>query len=204
MYDISEQIASLETRITALREQSQKAVAHKNRSSALAALRSKKMAESALARRNDTLFQLEEIYGKIEQASDNITLVQAMKGSTEVLRGLNARVGSTQDVEDALNSLKEEMGNVEDVSTTINQVGQETNTVDEDEVDVELDTLMRERIEGEEEKAAEETKRRLANLHTPVDVKQVLAHGLRMVDDGERTTALVASEPLVDGETHFL
>ncbi|KAL8897149.1 MAG: hypothetical protein Q9207_007354 [Kuettlingeria erythrocarpa] len=204
MYDINEQIASLETRITALREQSQKAVSQKNRSSALAALRSKKVAETALAQRHDTLIHLEEIYGKIEQASDNITMVQAMKGSTSVLRGLNARVGSTQDVEDALNNLKEEMGKVEDVGTIMTQVGQETNAVNEDEVDEELDALVRERNEGDEEKAAEETTRRLANFHAPVDVKQVLAHGLTMVDHGERTTALVASEPQVDGETRFL
>lgn len=204
MRDINVQIGSLETRITALRERSQEAVVHNNRSSALAALRSKKAAETALARRNDTLSQLEEIYGKIEQASDQITMVQAMKGSTEVLRGLNARVGSTQDVENALDSLKEEMGMVADVSTTLSQVGQETNGVDEDDVDEELEALMRERQGEEEEKAAEETKRRLANLQTPVDVDQETADRLTMADDNKRTIGLVASEPSVQEETRVL
>lgn len=204
VYDIKEQIGSLETRITALTERSQKAVELKNRSSALAALRSKKAAETALARRNDTLFQLEEICGKIEQASDQITMIQAMKGSTEVLRGLNARVGSTQDVEDALYSLKEEMGKVEDVSTTVNQVVQEANAVDEDEVDEELEALMRERQKGEEEKAAEETKRKLANLQAPVDIDREGAHRLTMADADKRTIDLVAFEPSVQEETRIL
>ncbi|KAL8755785.1 MAG: hypothetical protein Q9184_004694 [Pyrenodesmia sp. 2 TL-2023] len=204
MFEINEQIRSLETRITALRERSQKAVERKNRSSALAALRSKKAAETALARRNDTLFQLEEIYGKIEQASDQITMIQTMKGSTEVLRGLNARAGSTKNVEDTLDSLKEEMGKVEDVSTTINLVGQETNAVDEDEVDEELEALMRERQKGEKEKAAEETEGMLANLQAPVDVDQDTAHRLTMADDSKRTTALAASEPSVQEENLVL
>ena len=164
MNDINEQIQSLETRIAACIENSRNAVEMKNRSSALAALRSKRSAESALSRRVETLFQLEEIYGKIEQASDQITMLRVMRGSTDVLRKLNAEVGSAEDVEDVLDGLKEEMGTVEDIGTAINQAGQETSAINEDEVDEELDALMRQSHSAQEEKAVEETKQRLADL----------------------------------------
>ncbi|KAI4168086.1 MAG: hypothetical protein LQ343_006685 [Gyalolechia ehrenbergii] len=163
--DINEQICSLEKRVGALTEKSQSAVKMKNRTSALAALRLKRSAESALAKRVDTLLQLEEVYGKIEQASDQTTILQVMRGSTAVLRNLNAKTGSIQDVEDVLDGLKEEMGKVEEIGTVINQAGQESNAIIEDEVDEELEALMRQSQSSEEERAVEETKRRLAEVH---------------------------------------
>lgn len=165
MDDINEQICSLEKRISTLAEKSQSAVEMRNRSSALAALRSKKSAESALSRRLDTLSQLEGIHEKIEQASDQITMLQVMKDSTAVLRGLNAKIGSSQDVEDILDGLKETMGNIEEIGTAINEAGQENNAVNEDDVDQELEALMRQSQSAEEEKGADETKRRLAEAH---------------------------------------
>ncbi|KAL8944604.1 MAG: hypothetical protein Q9211_000529 [Gyalolechia sp. 1 TL-2023] len=164
MDDINEQIRLLEERIRALKEKSQSAVEKKNRSSALAALRSKRSAESVLSRRVGTLAQLEEVYGRIEQASDQITMLQVMRGSTAVLRSLNAKIGGTQDVEDVLDGLKEEMGKVEEIGTVINQAGQESNAINEDEVDEELEALMRQSQSAEEEKILENTKRRLAEV----------------------------------------
>ncbi|KAL8723525.1 MAG: hypothetical protein Q9225_000160 [Loekoesia sp. 1 TL-2023] len=164
MNDINEQIRSLEIQILALGKKSQRAVEMKNRSSALAALRSKRSAESALSKRTDALFQLEEVYGKIEQASDQVTMLGVMRDSTGVLCNLNAKAGSVQDVEDLLDDLKEEMGKADDIGTAINQAGQETSPTDEDEVDEELEALIRQSQSAEEEKAVEETKRRLANI----------------------------------------
>ncbi|KAI4287964.1 MAG: hypothetical protein L6R35_002770 [Caloplaca aegaea] len=167
MSEISEQISLLEIRIVALRERTQKAVETKNRSSALAALRSKKVAEAVLARRADTLFQLEEIYQNIEQASDQLNMVHVMRGSFEVLRGLNAKVGSTHDVEDVLEGLKNEMGRVNDVGTLFSQPGQETNDVDKHALDEELDALMRRSRQAEEEETTEQTMQRLATIQLP-------------------------------------
>lgn len=204
MYDVNEQIGSLETRIAFLQERGQKAVEIKNRSLALTALKSKKAAESVLARRTDTLFQLEEIYGKIGQASDQITTIRVMKGSAEVLRGLNAKVGTTQDVEDVLDNLKEEMGKVEDVGTVINQAGQETNAVDDDEVDEELNALMRESQTREEKKAAEEIKRTLASIETPIGADDKTTIQPTMAENGQGVTGPKASETSLNEEISAL
>ncbi|KAI4154035.1 MAG: hypothetical protein L6R39_001446 [Caloplaca ligustica] len=201
MDDLNEQIRSLETRIAALRERSQKAVELKNRASALTALRSKRAAETVLARRTDTLFQLEEIYGKIDQASDQITMLRVMKGSTEVLRNLNAKVGGTQDVEDVLDSLKDEMGQVEDVGMAISQAGQETNAAAEVEVDEELDALMRENHRIAEQEAAEETKRRLDSIQTVGKADDSTANQAK---DGRQTTAMQIPGPSLTEEVRTI
>ncbi|KAL9015370.1 MAG: hypothetical protein Q9173_000014 [Seirophora scorigena] len=167
MSEINEQISLLEIRIVALGEQSLKAIESKNHSLALTALRSKKAAKTVLARRTNTLFQLEDIYHNIEQASDQLTMIRVMRGSSEVLRSLNAKVGSTQDVEDSLDGLMHEMGQVEDVGTAISHPGQDNNDVDEDEVDEELDALTCGSRKAEEEKATEQTMRRLASVQVP-------------------------------------
>ncbi|KAL8812422.1 MAG: hypothetical protein Q9200_001029 [Gallowayella weberi] len=162
--DISKQIRALQTQIAAAREKSQRAVESKNRPSALAALRSKKSAESVLSLRMDTLFQLEQIFTSIKKASDHIALVGVMENSAEVLRSLNAKVGSVHNVENALDCLKTEMGKVEDIATLVSEAGQETGVADENEIDKELDALLRQKERAEEEQASELTKQRLADL----------------------------------------
>ncbi|KAL8750120.1 MAG: hypothetical protein Q9199_007273 [Rusavskia elegans] len=164
--DIGRQVRALEAQIANSREKSQQAVETKNRPSALAALRSKKSAESVLAQRMDTLFQLEQVLGSIQQASDQVAMVRVMKDSAGVLRGLNAKVGSAHDVENALESLKEEMGMVEDIGSVISEAGQEINVADENEIDEELDALLRQKEKAEEEEAVESTKQRLADVQT--------------------------------------
>lgn len=200
MNDLNEQIRSLEIQIPALKKKSQRAVEMKNRSSALAALRSKRTAESALSRRTDALFQLEEVYGKIEQASDQITMLRVMRDSTEVLHNLNAKASSVEDVEDLLVDFKEEMGKAEDIGTAINQVGQEASAINEDEVDEELEALIRQSQSAEDEKAVEETKRRLADVHF-ADVSNSNGTSRSMPSDGRTSaTPAIGSDPSVPKE----
>ncbi|KAI4227513.1 MAG: hypothetical protein L6R36_002353 [Xanthoria steineri] len=169
--DIGRHVHALEAQIASSREKSQKAVETKNRPSALAALRSKKSAESVLAQRMDTLFQLEQVLGSIQQASDQVEMIRVMKDSAGVLRGLNAEVGSALDVENALEGLKEEMGSVEDIGSVISEAGQEINVVDENEIDEEFDALLRQKEKAEEEEAVESTKQRLADLQTEDNIE---------------------------------
>ncbi|KAI4114634.1 MAG: hypothetical protein LQ345_004623 [Seirophora villosa] len=185
MSEINEQISLLKIRIVALGEQSLKAIESKNRSLALTALRSKKAAETVLAMRTNTLFQLEDVYQNIEQASDQVTMIRVMRGSAEVLRSLNAKVGSTQDVEDTLDSLRHEMGQVEDVGTAISHPGQDNGDVDEDKVDEELDALMCESRKAEEEKATEQTMRRLASVQVPSCSDHITPD---VIEDPQQTT----------------
>ena len=164
--DIGRQVRELETQIAASRERSQKAVELRNRASALTALRSKKLAESILAQRMDTLFQLKQVLSSIQQASDQVAMVRVMKDSAGVLRQLNSKVGSADDVENALESLKVEMGKVEDIASVVSEAGQEINVTDEDEIDEEFNALLRQRQRAEEEEAVERTKQKLAELQT--------------------------------------
>lgn len=149
------------------------AVARKNRVSALAALRSKKLAETTLTKRHATLGQLEEVFAKIEQAADQVELVGVMEASTRVLTGLNKEVGGVERVDDVVDQLREQMSQVDEVGNVIAEAG--ANPTDELEVDDELEAMEREereKIEAEERrereekerKQAEETKRKLDAL----------------------------------------
>lgn len=160
-------------RVETMEHAAKEAVAKKNRVSALAALRSKKSAESNLANRHATLSQLEEVLSKIEQAADQVDLVRIMESSTKVLSGLNKEIGGVERVDDVVDQLREQMGQVDEVGDIIAEPGQ--NNVDETEVDDELEAMEREETrkieekerlvkEEKERKEAADTKRKLDEL----------------------------------------
>lgn len=169
---LSHQTAVLDRKIEELTITAKEAVLKKNRVSALAALKSKKRAESSLQQRYVTLSQLEEVAAKIEQASDSVQLVKVMGASTEVLKGLNAQVGGAEGVEEVVDHLREQMGQADEVSSILAERGP---AVDEDEIDDELEALEQEEKQKEErierarrevqrQEEAEETARKLAEL----------------------------------------
>lgn len=162
--DLSGQVALLSTKISTLSETAQTAVRNKNRVSALAALRSKKLNETALAQRTETLSQLEEVYSKIEQAADQVAIVRVMEASASVLRNLHAEVGGVEKVEDVKEGLREEMSKVDEVSSAIEAGGKNQSVIDEDAVDEELENLERQAKSEQEEKEARETQEKLANI----------------------------------------
>ncbi|KAL9594105.1 MAG: hypothetical protein Q9219_007220 [cf. Caloplaca sp. 3 TL-2023] len=165
MSEIEEQICLLESRILALREKSKKAVEMGHRTSALAAIRSKRSAETALSTRTDTLSQLEEVYKNIEQAADQVTVLRVTRDATKVLRDLNSEVGSVQAVTDVLDDWRGEVDKAEDINLAINQAGVESNAVYEHEVEEELEALRRQSQSAREEKALKETKQKLSDIH---------------------------------------
>ncbi|KAL9603631.1 MAG: hypothetical protein Q9179_002118 [Wetmoreana sp. 5 TL-2023] len=202
--NLKEQIRKLETRIATSSRKSQDAVMLKNRPSALAALRSKRLAESVLSQRTDTLSQLEQVYESIKQASNQITMLQVMKDSARVLRDLNARVGNVDNVEEALHNLKEEMGKVEDIGSAISEAGQGTSATDEDELDEELDALLRHQESEEEEKAAERTKQKLASIQEVSSIDRDSANQSMLSNDEENTAFTAPFEPAISKETRAL
>ncbi|KAI0596817.1 Snf7-domain-containing protein [Biscogniauxia sp. FL1348] len=169
--DLAQQTAALSARIDALALEAQDAVVRKNRVAALAALRSKKRAESLLTTRHSTLAQLEDVAAKMQQAADNVALVRVMQSSTVALRSLNARVGGADKVEEVLDGLREQMGEVDEVGNIISEAGAGV-VVDEGEVDDEFEAMLKDEKEKEElaervkreEREAEETRRKLAEL----------------------------------------
>ena len=100
--DLEMQTEVLTKKVDELAATAKDAVARKNRVSALAVLRSKKLAETTLTKRHATLAQLEEVFSKIEQAADQVELVSIMEASTRVLTGLNEEVGGVERVDDDL------------------------------------------------------------------------------------------------------
>ena len=158
------QVATLSTRISTLSESAQKAIDNKNRTSALAALRSKRLSETTLMRRSETLAQLEEVYGKIEQAADQVAIIRVMEASTGVLRNLHAQVGGIDKVEEVIERLRDEMGNVDEIGGAIEAGAQEDSVIDESAVDEELARLENKANAREEEKGARQIQERLASI----------------------------------------
>ncbi|KAH0547721.1 hypothetical protein FGG08_000211 [Glutinoglossum americanum] len=186
--DLSHQVSSLTSRIDSLSTAARNAVTQKNRVSALASLRSKKLAETTLSRRSEMLAQLEQVYSKIEQAADQVEIVRIMKASTVVLKGLHAEVGGTERVEDVVEELREEMSKVDEVGKVIAEVGDPGLGVDEEEVDDELEAMEREEKGKEDEAAAQETKRRLAALDKArADIARIAAEEERKRQENVET-----------------
>lgn len=169
---LEHQTSVLEKKIDELTITAKEAVAKKNRVSALAALKSKKLAETSLQTRFATLNQLEAVSAKIEQASDNVQLVKVMGASADVLQGLHAQVGGAEGVEEVVDRMREQMAQADEVSSILNESGP---VVDQGELDDELDTMLeqerkeeeaveRAKREADEKKEAQETARRLAEL----------------------------------------
>jgi charged multivesicular body protein 7 len=165
---LTHQTGLLSERVEELTRTAKEAVAKKNRFAALAALRSKKLAESSLEKRFATASQLEEVAAKIEQAADNVQLVKVMESSGEALRSLHAQVGGAEHVEDVVDKLREQMAAADEVTTILAAASADGMVVDEAEIDDELEALEGEERRKEEEiarqKEAAEKSRREAEL----------------------------------------
>jgi charged multivesicular body protein 7 len=149
---LSHQTSILSARIDELNAAAHAAVAKKNRVAALAALRSKKLAEKSLEQRFTSLSQLEEVAARIEQAADNLQLVRVMEASGQALKNLNAATGGADRVEDVVSRLREQMDQADELNSILSEGV--TAPVDEGELDDELAAL-----EGEENKKIEEAER---------------------------------------------
>ncbi|KAL5045488.1 hypothetical protein BDW71DRAFT_78401 [Aspergillus fruticulosus] len=155
------QVQNLEKKIAELNATAKAALSDKNRVSALAALRSKKLAEHNLQQRLNTIAQLEQTQLKIEQATDHVEYVKVMEASTGALRGLNAQLGGLSKVEDVVYELREEMSKVDEIGNIMGEAGPQ---IDETEIDDELEELESRDRETKEEQEAEKTRKQLAEL----------------------------------------
>ncbi|KAL3960522.1 hypothetical protein ACCO45_005639 [Purpureocillium lilacinum] len=151
---LKHQAKLLNTRVDELGMEAKTAVSRNNRVTALAALKSKKIAESSLAQR------LEEVTAKIEQASDQVQLVKIMESSAGVLQSLNSQVGGTERVDGVVDRLREQMNDTDEVAAILADATGAT--VDESEIDEELEALEREARNAEEADQRREAERRAA------------------------------------------
>lgn len=140
----------LNTRIDELSQTAKDAVTKKNRVAALAALKSKKIAETSLATRYATLNQLEEVSAKLEQAADNVQLVNVMEASSGALASLNAQVGGAERIDAVMDRLREQSSATDEVSAILAESTGEV--IDETALDDELEAMEAQEREKEEEK----------------------------------------------------
>ncbi|GAM85058.1 hypothetical protein ANO11243_030610 [Dothideomycetidae sp. 11243] len=177
IHGMTAQVSALQERVSKLESDARAAVAASQASRAKTALRSKRAAETTLDQRTKTLETLERTWNSIEAAADNIAIVTAMRESGTVLKQLNAQVGGAEGVDEVMERLRAEMDVTEDITQAVQEGGQ-VSTVDETEIEDELEELLRvqaekqQRAEREERERreqldAEETRKRLQDLHVP-------------------------------------
>ncbi|KAF1990860.1 hypothetical protein K402DRAFT_204891 [Aulographum hederae CBS 113979] len=116
------QIPPLTARVEHLDATARAAVAKNQKTAAMAALRSKKLASSTLDARISRVEQLGSVLANIDAAADNVAMVAVMRESAAVLKGFNAEAADAEDVAEAL---REEMDRVEEVGGIINEVDED-------------------------------------------------------------------------------
>ncbi|KAH7130454.1 Snf7-domain-containing protein [Dendryphion nanum] len=147
------QLLPLEEKVAVADATAREAVKLKQNARAKAALRSKKMAESVLVERSNVVMQLEEVFHRLQQAADQVEIIEAMKLSAAALKGLNSKVGGAEGVTDVVDTLRTEMDTADEITNIINESAQH---VDELEIDDEFEALEKAQKEKEEQKAKAE------------------------------------------------
>ncbi|KAF7442348.1 SNF7 family protein [Pyrenophora tritici-repentis] len=160
--NIHAQLPPLMKKISEASAAAREAVAAKQIVRAKAALRSKKLAEQALAQRSDVALQLEQVYNDLQHAADQVEIVEAMRAGAAALKGLNEKVGGAEGVQGVVDAVNEQMATTEEISNIINESGGQV--LDEEEIDDEFEALERADREAREKEEAERTRKRLAEL----------------------------------------
>lgn len=156
VYSFHSQIDLLVAKVSECNTRARTALADNNKILALAALKSRKTAESRLQARAKVLSQIEQVLANIEQAADNVELVAQLQRSTKVLEMLNKQTGGVENVEEVMDALNKQMDVVEGVTKAI---GEDGAGVGRDEVGGELEELLKEE-ECKEDMADFEERRR--------------------------------------------
>lgn len=179
--DLNMQVGKLIQRIGESTTAAKDAVSRQDRSLALAALKSKNLNEATLVQRTDMLSQLEGVFHRIEQAHDQVAVMQVMQGSTLLLQKLRAQTGGVEKVEEIVECLRDEMQQVEEVGSAM-EANCQSSAVDEDTIDDELEQMVLQVKAKEGEEKARRTKQKLdeieastAEEHQPAGTSHNLA-----------------------------
>lgn len=192
--NINAQIPPLMEKITAADAAAREAVTAKQMIRAKAALRSKKLAESALAQRSDVALQLESVYAQLQSAADQVEIVEAMRAGADALKSLNEKVGGAEGVQGVVDAVNEQMATTEEITNIINESDQ---PLDEAEIDDEFEALEKAEKEKEEEEAAVKTAARLAEL-AEADKKRKEVEEKENEEKERQSTADKATEAAVE------
>lgn len=160
--NINSQLLPLMEKIAHADAAAREAVATKQMARAKAALRSKKLAEGTLAHRTEIAHQLETVYNDLQQAADQVEIVEAMRAGAAALKSLNEKVGGAEGVQGVVDAVNEQMAFTEEISNLINENGQ---PIDEMEIDDELEALEKAQIEDQNDLLAERTRVRISETN---------------------------------------
>ncbi|KAF8533483.1 hypothetical protein BDD12DRAFT_865070 [Trichophaea hybrida] len=133
-------IDSLGANIKKYTENAQIAVINQNRGNALAALKSRNVAESILAHQFKALGQIEDVLASIQTAANNMELIQILQKSSAVLSELNKDIGGTETVDRIILCLREETQTLDGVNQILYDGGP---VIAEDVIEDELHRLMK-------------------------------------------------------------
>ena len=208
--ELREQIDLLLARIAISSQRAKKGVADKNRVAAVAALKSKKLFEQTLEQRVETMSQLEGVYNKIEQATDQLAMVRVMSASTVVLRNLYNSIGGIETVDNIVEQLRNETQKVDEVSNSMQTLGQDTTIIDDHALDQEFEDMLREARSRKNEQKASDGQHSLDELmqlpnvpkkepkerettfatHNPPESAEDVSNALKRIslDGGQRST----------------
>ncbi|TQS36428.1 hypothetical protein Golomagni_03124 [Golovinomyces magnicellulatus] len=185
--DLTKQITALTHKYEELSTSAKVAVSKNNKTAALAALRSRNLTKKTLEIRYTTIAQLEEVFSKIEQASDQLELIQVMQASTRVLSSLNRESKGSEEAENIIEKLQEQMQLVDEFDINL----ESGFAVDENELDLELEAIER----GEkEQKEADEQAMKLQAEELETKSK------LKVLEDMDRQSQKTKIKPLANSE----
>ena len=137
----------------AFTQKAREATKKNNRIVALSALKSRKLAESALQRRVDALAQIEEVFRGVEQAASDVEIIKALEGGATALETLNKDTGGIDRVEKVMDRVKDGIEEADDIGRVIAEMGRAS--VDDADVEEEFDEML---------KAEEESQRKRQEL----------------------------------------
>jgi charged multivesicular body protein 7 len=204
MFDIEKQVEMLAARINTLSVTARDSVSRKNRVTAVAALRSKKLAESQLAKQSAVLGQLEEVYSKIGEAADQVELMRIMEGSTGVLKSLHREIGGVERVDDVLSRLGEQMTQVDEIGNALTEINR-GGVVDEIDVEDELEALELEDQDKKEPKVVSNESKEDSAANTNEQLGSLEREARACINQTNKTPAeKQITEGLVDGGSRAL
>ncbi|CCE33808.1 related to protein SNF7 [Claviceps purpurea 20.1] len=163
--NVKHQIEILNNRLAQLHNEAKAALQNDNRAAARGALKSKKLAETSLCQRYSILNQVEDVAAKLEQASEQVQLVNIMHSSANALKSLNSRIGGSAQVEQLMEQIRVQMGETDEVAAILSDANAEH--VDELELDDELAALKEGVREHEASTEAQEALLKLNELTGP-------------------------------------
>ncbi|RDI76725.1 hypothetical protein Vi05172_g13300 [Venturia inaequalis] len=170
-------IPPLEARLESLATAVQTAVQKQQLSTARSLLKSKKLVENTLEKRRANLLQVEESLHAIDNAADNVAIIQSMQKSAAVMKTLNESVGGVEGVERITDALRDEMAVAEDIGRIVAEPG--AAAVPEEDVEDEFEALVAEEKKKVEEKERIERERKEAIERAEREKKEAIERAER-------------------------